>query len=143
MEDKYKKLLGSINLVEPPKGLEQGVLTYVLTRVSTSQKRSLRIKAFAFGSSTLASFGLSLWAIIYLIESIKVSGFSQYLSLIFSENGAALAYWRELSLSLAESLPIFGLIIFFASIGFFIWSLGKISPPAPSYFKRGFPKVSS
>ena len=122
IEDKYKKLLGTVNLIEPPKGLG----ARILERINVEEKRLVRIRTWAFGSEAIASFGLSLWAVIYLIKSAQESGFFQYLSLIFSENGAALAYWRELSLSLAESLPVVSFIIFFAAIGFFIWSFTKM-----------------
>jgi len=121
MEDKYKKLLGFINSIEPPKGLE----TRVMARISGEEKRLARIKIWAFGGSSIASFGLLLWAVIYLVKSVRESGFWQYFSLVFSENGAIFAYWRELSLSLAESLPIASFIIFFAAIGFFVWSFAN------------------
>ncbi len=122
MEEKYKKLLGSINFIEPPKGLG----TRILERVNAEKERLMRIRTWVFGSGTVASFGLSLWAVIYLIKSAQESGFVQYLSLIFSENGVMLTYWRELSLSLVESLPIVSLIIFLSAIGFFIWSFTKM-----------------
>jgi len=122
MEDKYKKLFGYINLIEPPQGLGARILSII----NTEERRISRVKTWVFGSSTLASFGLSVWAIVYLIKSINASGFGQYFSLIFSENGLALTYWRELSLALAESLPITSLIIFLAAIGFFIWSVSKV-----------------
>jgi hypothetical protein len=124
MEDKYRKLLGSINLIEPPKGLGG----QILTRINTEEKRLAKIRVFAFGGSGIVSFSFSFWAIIYLVNSIKESGFWQYLSLIFSENGAVLAsYWRELSFSLIESLPIVGLMIFLGAIGLFIWSAANMA----------------
>jgi hypothetical protein len=122
-EEKYKKLFGYMNSVPPPKGFEGRVLS----AIAGEESRFARIKKWAFGGSSLASFGLSVWAVIYLAGSIKQSGFGQYLSLIFSENGAVLAYWKELSLSLAESLPIFGVIMFLATVGLFIWSITKIN----------------
>jgi hypothetical protein len=121
-KEKYKKLFGYMNLIEPPRGLEGKILSII----TEEEKRLAKTKLWIFGGTSLASFGFSVWAVIYLINSIKQSGFGQYLSLIFSENGAVLVYWKELSFSLAESLPIFGLIIFLAAIGFFVWSIGNI-----------------
>jgi hypothetical protein len=139
MEDKYKKLLGSINIIEPPKGLEGRILA----RINMEEKRLARIRTWLFGSTSVASLGLSIWAVVYLTDSIKQTGFWQYFSLLFSGDSAIYAYWKELSFSLAESLPIVSLIIFLTAVGFFIWSFGKtITHPALSYNKRGFSPIS-
>jgi hypothetical protein len=129
MQNKYKKLFGYINLIEPPKGLGGRIMNII----NVEEKRLARIRAWAFGSSTVASFGLSMWTVVYLIKSANESGFWQYLSLIFSENGAVLAYWRELSLALVESLPIASLIIFLAAVGFFIWSATNMLSDAKKF----------
>jgi hypothetical protein len=122
-EKSYEKLFGYLEEKEPEKEL----VNRLSCVIHQQEKHSARVRFWALGSTTVASFGLSLWAIIYLIKSFKESGFWQYLSLIFSEDGAILAYWKELSFSLAESLPVFGLIVFLAGIGFFIWSITKIN----------------
>lgn len=134
MEDKYKKLFGYINLIEPPKGLQ----SRILAKISMEEKRFAKIKVWAFGGSTAVSFCASLWAIIYLVGSIKATGFWQYFSLIFSENGAMLAYWRELSFSLAESLPIVSLIIFLTTTCFFIWSVANVMKKDIGIFNMNF-----
>jgi hypothetical protein len=131
-EEKYKKLLGSINLIEPPKGLPERIMS----RINTEEKSLVRIRAWVFGSSSIASFGLSLWAVIYLVKNVNESGFWQYLSLAFSD-GTALAYWHELSFSLAESLPITSSIVFLAAIGFFIWSFTKMLANIPANTRFG------
>jgi hypothetical protein len=120
-EKKYKKLFGYINLTEPPRGLRGQILSLV----GNEQKRLAKIRTWAFGSGSIISFGFSLWAIIYLVSSVKESGFWQYFSLLFSGDSAVYLYWHELSLSLIESLPITGLIIFLTAIGFFIWSFAN------------------
>jgi len=129
MENKYKKLLGSINLIEPPKGLAN----QIVFRIREEEKRLARIKALAFGGSGIVSSGLSLWAAIYFINSIKETGFGKYFSLIFSENGAILSYWRELSLSLIETLPVIGLMALLGAIAFFVWSATNIFKNRHSY----------
>jgi hypothetical protein len=134
MEEKYKKLIGSINLIEPPKELR----ARIINRIDMEQKRLFRIKAWVFGSTSIASFSLSLWAVVYLIKSASASGFWQYFSLIFSENGSVLSYWRELSFSLAESLPITSFIMFFAAIGFFIWSFTNMLRKSNGKFIMSF-----
>lgn len=127
MEDKYKKLFKNIEIIEVPKGLEARITTWI----DKKEKRLARIRIFAFGGSAVASFGASFWAMVYLIKSVEETGFWQYFSIIFSENGAALAYWKELSISLAESLPITSCVMFFAAIGFFVWSFAKVLTNMP------------
>ncbi len=114
----YDKLFKKLAQVEPPEGLGGEILV----RVKAEEKKLERVRIFVFGGSTVVSFGFSLWTVTYLIGSFQQTGFWQYLSLLFFENGAILTYWRELSLSLAESLPVTGLVITLVSIGFFIWS---------------------
>lgn len=139
MEDKYKKLLGSIDLIEPPRELG----ARIMARINMEEKRLARIRTWIFGSSTVASFGLSLWAMVYLVDSIKQTGFGQYFSLLFSGDSAVYTYWKELSFSLVESLPIVSIIAFLAAVGFFIWSFAKtITYPTLSYYKRGFSSIS-
>ena len=121
IEEKYQKLFRNLIVVETPKGLE----TKITARIKNEEKKMTRIRIFVFGGSSVASFVFSLWAIIYLVKNLKESGFWQYFSLIFSENGAILSYWRELSLSLVESLPVVSLIIFLSAVGLFIWSFTK------------------
>jgi nitrate reductase NapE component len=122
-EEKYKKLFGYVNLVEPPKGLGVKILNFIEAR----EKRLAKIKSWAFGSTSIASFGFSVWAIVYLIQSFKQTGFWQYLSLAFSENGMMLTYWKEFSLSLVESLPVVSVVLFLTAVGFFVWSITKIN----------------
>jgi hypothetical protein len=123
MEDKYKKLFGYINLIEPPKSLGERILA----RINTEEKRAMRLKAWAFGSASFASLGFSLWAVVYLVGNLNETGFCQYLSLLFSGDSTVYYYWKEISLSIAESLPIVSIILFLTAIGFFIWSITKLT----------------
>jgi hypothetical protein len=118
MKNKYKKLLGTVNLVEPPKGLRGRVLSFIKEK----EAQAAKIRAWMFGSGSALSFGLSLWAVTYLTEKVQETGFWQYFSLLFSGDGTVYMYWKELTLSLAESLPIVSFIVFLAAIGFFIWT---------------------
>lgn len=134
VEEKYKKLFKNLETMEAPRDLE----ARIVLRIDAEEKRISNLKTWVFGSSTLASFGLSLWAVVYLVKSANQSGFGQYFSLIFSENGSVFAYWRELSLALAESLPITSLIMFLTAIGFFIWSTSKVIGSNTKIFNMNF-----
>jgi len=67
-----------------------------------------------------------------LLNNLAQSGFSEYFSLIFSDGGSMLTYWKELSFSLAESLPVMSIIltlstlfVCFLSLRYLIKQIGK------------------
>jgi len=45
-----------------------------------------------------------------LANEFSKSGFYEYLALMFSSNGEITSYWKELTLSMAESLPVMAII---------------------------------
>ena len=97
----------------------------IIKRVKCEQKRFARIR-FSF-QSTLAGASLIglVEAGIYLFKSIQQTGFYEYASLAFSDGAVLSLYWKELVLSLVDSLPLFGLIIFMSVTALFIWSTVK------------------
>jgi len=71
--------------------------------------RNKKITYFKIGAFSV--FGtLSLVGLVPTINTLAVefskSGFYEYLSLLFSNNGELASYWKELTFSLAESLPV-------------------------------------
>lgn len=133
MDKGYRKLFGHLDLMESPNNLK----SQIVKKIETKEKRLQTARVWIFGSSSIASLGLALSTVIYLANSIKQTGFWQYFSLIFSENKLILDYWREFTLSLIESLPIVGLIILLASIGFFVWSFSNTFKRAVSFNNFG------
>ena len=49
------------------------------------------------------------------LQDLSGSAFVSYLSLLFTDGGAALANWKSFALSLAESAPVAGLTLAFAA----------------------------
>lgn len=86
------------------------LLPAILERVSLARCRSARIKLAFQGGMTIVSIAALIPASEYTIAEFRASGFYEYLSLAFSD-GAMLAYWRELGLSLIESTPSIALIL--------------------------------
>ncbi len=121
MEKEYQKLLSKLSYKEPSNGLE----SKIIMRVEAEERRQARLGAIYSWSGTAASFVLSLFIGSYLAQSVKQSGFLGYFSLIISENVAIAGYWKELSFSLMESLPILGAAALLASLGLLIWSVSK------------------
>lgn len=111
----------NINDINPPPGLEQIIFTKIYER----QKRSALIRFVGTGVLSLGSLATLVPSVVSLASAVHSSGFYEYLSLIVSDNAYLLTYWKEFSLSLAESLPFFALSLSLALLGIFIWSLSR------------------
>ena len=108
----------NMDKIRPPNTLRKAVLVGIAREERHWAKIYLSISSFVF----LASSAGIVISLKYLTQSFYQSGFYQYLSLIFSENSSVLIYWKELSYSLIETIPIVGTIGFLVALGFFIWS---------------------
>jgi hypothetical protein len=74
------------------------------------EKRMNKFKLWSFSFIGLISFVGLIPTFQILLSNLSHSGFYEYFSLIFSDGGTMLSYWKELSLSLAESLPTMSII---------------------------------
>ena len=91
--------------------------------IITRDKYNARLKLWAFSFTGLVSLaGLTL-TFRMLLNDLTQSGFSEYFSLIFSDSGLIISYWKELVFSLAESLPIMSTIFTLSLIFVFLLSL--------------------
>ena len=90
---------------------ENGLAEKIWQVIEKRQKNKRRWRFFAFTSVGLISLG-GLWpAFLALQAEISQSGFYDYFSLIIREKGLVFSFWRELALSLAESLPVMSLAL--------------------------------
>jgi hypothetical protein len=98
----------------------------ILLIIEAQEKRNARINLWIY--STIGTFSLvGLFPVIrLLISDFAQSGFYEYLSLAFSDN-RALLYWKEVNLSLTESLPMTSIIFSLALVFIFILSLRFIA----------------
>jgi len=69
----------------------------------------------------------SIFSIKILIEQLSKLGFFDYLSLVFSDSGIIVTYWKEYIMTLAESLPIFSLNLSFFLLFILFISIRKMS----------------
>ncbi|MFH0804111.1 MAG: hypothetical protein V1896_00730 [Candidatus Zambryskibacteria bacterium] len=122
MQDKYKKLFGYINLIEPPKGLRGNITA----RIDLEQRRAGRFQFIISSISVVFSLGIMIPIAFYLNNSLSQSGFYQYVALIFSGDSAVYVYWKELASAMVESAPIVGLIVFLSMVALFIWSFTNV-----------------
>jgi hypothetical protein len=91
---------------EPEENLTNNIWQKILSR-------NRRIKSFKIG--LFSSIGaISLFGLIPVLKSLASafaqSGSYEYLSLAFSGNGEISLYWKELLMSIAESLPTINII---------------------------------
>ena len=105
MEDKLIKIFQKAKY-EPESDLEQVVWSTIVAR----EKRVTQFKLWAYGFVGLVSFAGLIPAFKILFTDLAHSGFYEYFSLIFSDTGSIFSYWKELTLSITESLPVFSII---------------------------------
>ena len=115
MQDKLTKVF------QKAKYNESSILAEnVWNTIVAREKRNTQTKFWAFFSLGATSLAGLVPVFKVLSNDLSQSGFYEYSSLIFSDTGLMLSYWKELSFSLAESLPIMS-IVFTLSLLFVIF----------------------
>lgn len=112
--------------LEPPADL----FSAVLLRVAYARRRAAFFRLAARGSVIVASAMVAVPVLRYASAEFYASGFFSYLSLVFSDVPAATQYWRELSLSLIESLPSLAILMVIAIGLALFWALRRIARDA-------------
>jgi hypothetical protein len=95
----------------------------IIERVSFLRRRTAVIRACIFGSVSLISLTALMPVIQYASDEFYLSGFMDYINLFFSDHDVVLNSWREVSLTLLQSLPALPLALGCALVTLFIWSL--------------------
>ncbi len=86
----------------------------ILFRLKTEERRKARF-SFVYTSVIAVTSMAMLYPITSsLIKEFAQSGFNDYMSLLFSTGSGALTYWKEFTLTLGESFPVFGVITLLA-----------------------------
>lgn len=96
----------------------------IIGKIYRIKSRRLLVKQGFYGVLSLFSLVLLILSVDYVINYISTSGIFAYVTLIFT-NIEVLSYWKDLSMSVIESLPFFGLMFGFGVLGIFLWSLIK------------------
>lgn len=93
-----------------------------MERVAAAKTRAARRYFALFGAGALLSLAGTAAAASSLFAAFARSGFNDYLSLALSGDAAVYAYWRDLLLSFAESVPFFTVALLLAALGFLVWT---------------------
>lgn len=104
--------------IRPPHDLKRNILL----GISKEEFRRAKIYFIAATAVLPASLVTVFLSGRYLINSFYESGFYSYFSLLFSGDSTVLAYWKELTYSLVETMPIVGTIVFLIAFSFLVWS---------------------
>ena len=84
-----------------------------------------KIRATIYMISTFAAVIIFIPVIQNIISSMSASGFSAYFSLILSDSAYVASIWKEFSMSLIESFPIWSGAAIVAIALMFTYSLSK------------------
>lgn len=94
----------------------------ILLGIKQEERRRAKVYLFAYTSIVPLSLIGVVLSVRYVSEGFYQSGFYEYLSLLLSGDSTVYAYWKELSLSLVDSMPIIGIITFLVALGILVWS---------------------
>jgi hypothetical protein len=103
------------------------LLAKIMERIQQERRfLVIRRKIMIFSFSCVFSAGLFVFAFKSFLANGAESGFFKFFSLLFSDFSAMAAYWKNFSLALLESMPIFELSGALAAIFLFLESLKLI-----------------
>lgn len=102
---------------------EENLASVIWDRILKRERKMARIKFYLFLFFGIFSFAGSIPIFKSLLNDLSKSGIYEYLSVAFSENEALSSYWRELSFSVTEALPIVSILYTLAISFIFFLSL--------------------
>jgi hypothetical protein len=104
-------------------GLPKGLRGRILVSIKHEEIRRARIYVLVALSTTIFSLLGVVFAFKYMIQGFYQTSFYSYFSLLFSDPDIALSYWKELSLSLVEALPLLGITLSLVAVAILLTSL--------------------
>ena len=101
------------------------LLNRVFVQIEKAQAKKIRQQKTIWSIVSSVFFVTVILTGWHAVSSIASSNLSDYLSLIFSDTSSAFLIWKELGISIIDSLPIIGIGLFLASIYLLFWSARK------------------
>ncbi len=130
MNKEQPNIFSALEDIDPPRRLSFAILS----RIQKRKQRVARIKLAFLTISSVLSAVLLFPVVSYTLAGFTNSGFYEYLSLIYSDGLAILPYWKEIGLSLAESLPAFEIALLLSVIYALLESIKLAVKNAPVAF---------
>ncbi len=131
MRDNYGDLFEKMDRREPPAGL----LNTIILKIKEESLRMARVRFVCFSLLSLAALSALIPAWRELQSEITQSGFFQFVSLLFSDAGTIAVYWQDFTMTIAESLPIFGISAVLAAVFAFLLSIRFMARDRKIIFK--------
>ncbi len=120
MRKDYEKLFTNLEPKEPPKDLFDRII------LAIKREQELRhTKRLLFGFLFLLLVSLIATPIsgAMLVNQVKSSGISYFISTAISDLGTFFALWQDFGLAILESLPIMGMMTFLFSLAVSVFTL--------------------
>lgn len=92
--------------VEPP----QNMLGSIMMKIQKREVREARIRFALTSLTSVISVVAMVFAFQYASQEFSQTGISQYFSLLFSDSGIIITYWKEFAMIIAETLPVTGIV---------------------------------
>jgi len=99
----------------------------VLIRIEHVRLIQVRLRALIYGIFVIGTLGTLKPAFTFLADGARHSGFSYYASVLFYGGVSLAESWKNLTLSLVQSMPVIESAVFVAIVLVFAYSLRHIA----------------
>ena len=118
METGFEVIKGHFSTPSPQSELS----SQILASIQLLQRRQVRMRVVFFGVVALTASTVGLVTLLYLYHAFMDAELQAYISLAFSGDAVVYMYWKELFVSILESLPLLYIITLLSALLFFVWS---------------------
>lgn len=122
MRKNYNQIFQEISKVD----ISEKIEVNIINKIHKLERNRLFAKQIAYSSISILSLIGIVYSGIYALNELASSGIYEYFYLIITDI-EILNYWKELTYSIAESLPLFGITICLTVFAIFLWSISKTS----------------
>ncbi len=133
MRKNHQNLFTYLKPAEPPAHLLDGIMKRI-EREQGSLKIKIRFVFSLFAAVLMAGIFVPVWN--NLQSEAAQSGFTQFISLLFSDLNSVLSSWQDYAMSLLESIPFVSLTVFLGivfvllfALRYFVHDLRFVVPP--------------
>ncbi len=123
MTSEFKRLLNKVENQDI--SIPKDFVNSIILKLDQKDREKSKIKTLGLSFISMVSLIVSIPVIFQVIASFTQSGIYNYLSLIFSDSDVAIIYWKEILVTLVESIPTISIISLLVILAVFAWSTLK------------------
>ena len=120
--------------IDPPAKLR----TNILISIGREERRRTRVFLSVFAAAVPLSILGIVFSIQYMFQGFYQSSFYSYFTLLLSDPDIVLTYWKDFSLSIAESVPFMGITVSLVTIILLLISIRVIANNLRNGVSRSF-----